>query len=991
MADDVNKSKRPPPEDAGYDALRRIGRKYSSPGVLDELDRQKLAAAQENREGLEALLEDRPELNKSESIVNGLQHARDTIKRLGPRVRTRRELKRERAIQESVRGIERDFASDSVNSAANQAASGYDQQLRGLAQSGRSQKELEMERAGLLGQVGEMERSAVNIAENDLYDREGRQDPAALESIRSTYRGKKGLTSRIGAVNAALKKQRQLGEDEESKDRSLLATGQEAGGILYRQQVREELKSGQGLGALNTEQLKQKEIDQAKTLVEALDRLRNSAGESAENIEKLKENAKDAAAGLKKTQEAISQGGGGNLWDKYKGSIPGMLNAAAAAGQEVLINQPLQTLANRTGFAQLSNAQYDQRNAAIGGNMTALLAATQNVGNKMTEVGANFKQNADIVRGMNIAAGAITTGLGVGQAVNGAKNAGLSFGGLGGADVVSGVKTAVEGASQTAVSAGDVINQSMRSGVQLQGEQSIFGLNNEINRVRGDFRQSFFDYSMGTRAASLAGGGRVGRSITNQFAGDMGGEGGILGRMQKERISPQDYARLMAEGAGDMGSVFNTESVFTARRLERSGTGSVDTNMSRMAALAGAGANNPQAGLASVLEASFSKGLDGSKAINNMVKNTADMVRTSMGATMLGMDTTSAAAGRLAALTATDTPNREMAAERAKTAAEKLNELNTGIGANFTDMLGISRIANQAGVSSVTAMALKKIDDPTAAAMQQQLEEYQKMSPNQKNSAAGKEASERLEKSLFRSGLGDFVSATGDIDAAGALKGFNARSKSILGSGAFLNLVNPQAEGYQDLMTGKITGEQVMTDRRYQELRGQVAKAATFQGLTEDEVYAQLSGKSGITAAGKAEAVNKLGGANTATGTAMDEAATAQGADMANKARQAAKELGGAAEALGKINKQMQSLVSNLNDKTAGDFQGASAKAAEMFQNSGQTFMSATNKFSESVKLFERIPTSTGDAVKQAIQPIVDKMNSMGGGSDNRKKSGPGG
>src|SRR5690606_500837 len=121
--------------------------------------------------------------------------------------------------------------------------------------------------------------------------------------------------------------------------------------------------------------------------------------------------------------------------------VPGLLNTAAAATQEVLINQPLQTLGNRTGFAQMSNAMYDQRNAAIGGNMTALLNATKDIGKVMTDVGGNFKENADIVRGTNLAAGAVTAGLGGAQAVNGVKNAGLTLGGLGGSDIVSGVRT----------------------------------------------------------------------------------------------------------------------------------------------------------------------------------------------------------------------------------------------------------------------------------------------------------------------------------------------------------------------------------------------------------------------------------------------------------------------------------------------------------------------------------------------------------------------
>lgn len=1001
MADNEDQNNKPNkpfiPEDQGYESIKRIGRRYANPSAEDLAERQKLQVASETINGLEELIEDRPELANAPTIQKGLASARETIKRFGPRVSLRRESRRERAIRETTTAIEREFSSRAINGQVAEIGSQVNAQARGLSMSGRSQREIEEFRYEVMGEIGAAEREAADIAQNQLYDKEGRQNPEAVENLRAVYRRKRAATQRLASANVALKKQRQAGEDEASQDEGLLRAGQAAKGLLFKSQVSQELQSGEGLGALSMSQLKQQETEQAKGLVDALERLRNSTNESVESIEKMKEEARDAADSLKKTQEAIGQRGGQPDNQAGLGALKmaaGILNVAAGAAQEILINQPLQTLGTRAGFANLSNQMYNQRNAAIGGDMTALLSATQNVGQKMSDVGGNFRENADIVRGLGAGAGAITAGLGVAQSVNAAKNAGVSLGLTGVSEFTGGVNMATQGLAQAAVAGGDMINQSSRQAAALAGQQSIYNLNQEVNAVRGDFRQSFFDYSMGTRQAALAAGGTAGRNIMNEFAADQGGETGMLGRMQRARIAPQRFAEIQAQAALEQGSVFSTEQIFQARALERSGQGTMEMNMQRMGQLASAGANNPQTAFASVLESAFSKSLDSSKALNLMVDNTAEMARVSAGATRLGIETTGAAAQRLAALTNADMPNREMALTRAATAEQRLEQINTGIGTNFSDMLATTRMAREGGTNMVTAMNLKKLDNSTADALQQQLREYQQMNPNEKNSAEGQNARAKLESALFKAGAGDFVGPNGEIKTEEAQRALRARGLSTLTSGNFLNLVNPRAEGYNELMTGELSGEQIKQNPRYRELRRQVSSAAALSELTEDEVYAQIqraNGISPITGTGKQRAGEALAGRGaTAEQIAADEAATAQGADMANKARLAAKELGGAAEALGKINRQMQSLVGQLSDKTSESFQGAAGEAAEKFKNSADTFYSAVGKFNEGIKVLDRIPTSTGDAVKQAIQPLVDKVQSLGNsGGDDRAKAGP--
>lgn len=992
MADDIkNRPNRASfPEDSGFEAIKNIGRKYSSKGPLDAQERQRLNQASESVNGLESLIEARPELETSAPLQRGIKEGRETINGLSARVSLRRETHRDRAIRDTSASVEREFNTKTINGEVRRASQGAGAQDRGMGMSSRSQRELEQERSGLMGQIGKLEERTLNSVQNDLYDVEGKQDPNVMQSIRANYRQKRAFTNKAATIDAALQKQRDMGTDEKSQYRSLFQAGKQANKTIFSQDVESELKSGQGLGALDNKQLREKEINESKGLAEALEKLKNSAGESAETIDKFKEQAHDAAEGLKRTKEAISQrgedGGGGNF-RRYAAMAPGLLNTAAAGVQEALINQPMQTMSNRLGFASLSNAQYGQRNAAINGDMTALLNSTSAVGGKMSEVGKNFSENAEIVRGLNAGAGAVSAGLGVAQIASAAKNnlnpVSQVAGSARAEELTAGINQTVGGLAQAGTAATDLINQSSSSSANLGGQQSIYALNNEVNKVRGDFRQSFYDYSQGSRSAALAAGGRGGRSIMSNFASDKGDEGGMLGQIQKARIAPNEFGALSAQAGLDQGSVFNQQSIFQARNLERSGVGTKEMNMERMGQLAGAGANNPQSALTSVLEAAFSKGLDSSKALNMMVQNTSEMARSSLGTSQLGMDTTAAASAKISSLVNGDNPNKESAISRAATAQQILQDQTTGIGSNFSDQLGITRIARAANVSSVGAMALKKLDDPTADALKKRIEDYNKATPNEQA---------KLSRDLQSVGLGEFTGDDGKLRTGDALKGLQGRKQALLGNGNFLNLVNPNTAGYDELASGKLTNAQIDADpKKYKALADQIGRASTFSGVNGREAVSYLSGESGITEAGKAEAKKMnsgMGGSQSLRD--ADDAATAGGADMANKARLAAKELGGAAEALGKINKQIQSLVGGLNDKTSGNFQDAASQAAKDFSNSAKDFGRAVDKFDQSVGFLNSIPTNTSQAVKSAVQPLIDKVGSMGGGSgDKLNKNGP--
>lgn len=986
MADDNKPNKPFFPEDSGFQSVERIGRRYAQPSSEDLVERQKLQTASETINGLEELLEERPELGKSGAIQKGIKSAREAIKRYAPRVSQRRDSRRERAIRETTTSVERDFSSRSINGQVADIGSQSNVQGRGLAMSGLSQKELEQNRSEILNNLGSAERDALDITQNELYDREGRQNPEALQKLRGLARRKQAQTHQLASTNVALKKQRQAGDDTASEDDSFLKAGKAAKGVLFKQNVTDTLQSGQGMGAMSNAQLKQQEIQQAQSLVEALEKLRNSVGKTDDEIEKMREGVKGTSDGLKETQEALKQrgnaGSGSGNFNNTADRLSSMLGILGGAAQEVGINQPLQAIANRTGFANQSNQLYGRRNSAISGDMTALLSASSEADAKMSETGKTFKTTTQFIRGAGALEGGIQLAAGGTQAINGIKNAAGTIGFTGGSDIAEGMERAMRGAATGIVNGADLINESSARSAQLAGSNSVMALNNTMNVIPGDFKQKLFDYSMGTRASSLGAGGSVGRKLMNQFAADDGSSGGLLGRMQNARIAPDRFAALQERSSSEQGSVFDSEQMFAARNMERSGNGTMEMNADRMSKLAGAGSNNPQTAFASVLESAFSKSLDSSKALNLVVDHTAEMARSSVGATMLGMDTTKAAASRLTSLVNQDNPNKEIAVNRAATAAGAIENINKSTGTNFSDMLTMTKMARVGNVDMLEARNLKNIDDPTAIALQDTLRDYDKMSPNEKSSQGGLKMRKDLEKSFYSIGAPNLIGKDGSVKIKEAQAMLTERGSSILNQGGIMNTVDKSTDEYARYSRGEISEEEMENNPKYAALRQQVSKSAPLVGLTGSELGRNIRANNGFedkSPAGVNKARNALKGLGaTQEQIFADNSATAAGADTANKARMAIERGGTAGSSIGSISRQQEKLVGGLNESTKEGFIGAASEAAKDFKESSGMFSSAVGKFSENIATLVNIPTSTSAKVLEELKPILDKFGKSG-------------
>ena len=236
-------------EDPGYESIKDIGRKYSSRGPLDAQERQRLQQASESIEGLGSLLEEHPELAKSKTIVNGLKESREALQKLSPRVELRRHTHRERAIRDTMSAVSHSFDEKTVNGVVRKTAESTLAQQRGISMTGLSQRELEKQRSGVMSNITQLEKEAIGTVSEDLYDREGRQNPETLETLKATYRQKHALTNKAASIDATLQKKRQEGTDDRSQDKTLLEVGKSAQKTLFKNSIAQELQSGQGLGA----------------------------------------------------------------------------------------------------------------------------------------------------------------------------------------------------------------------------------------------------------------------------------------------------------------------------------------------------------------------------------------------------------------------------------------------------------------------------------------------------------------------------------------------------------------------------------------------------------------------------------------------------------------------------------------------------------------------------------------------------------------------
>jgi len=787
----------------------------------------------------------------------------NTLSRTEPRIRIGAEARLERYTQQAQNEVNRAFDDTRINGMVNEMSK--DQGVQAMAQGmvGTPYGSLASRSAAIRGEMNSLRGRASEVTEG-LLSKRG-VDPQRMSELGLIDRQLQDKAREMAPINSAMRLQRQLGMDPESRMSALAAKGQAAATLLGQSN-----ESGGRLKNLSMGQLQELEANQAKKLVDALKELEDAAKKGATNLDDLQKKAEKTAENLGKTQDAMAGGGGGrggrDSFMAYANIAQAGFGAAAGAVQQIGVNQRLAQAQNATGYASFENQKYQTYKSAASGDIASLMLLSQFSGAE--GFGASLKGAANTAVSAQLAGGMVQTAAGVvdiASTLNAGENA-LSTSAAQ-ANREKGIINTMEGVATTAVAGSDLARGVSGGQADIAARQARLEVGRAINAVGAEQMQGFRDFGVGMGSAAIGMGG-AGENFLRRSISDS-----TMTRMTAARMSPEQMAQMAQMGVANMGSTFNESQIFAARGLESRGLGTMQENMQRMSALAGAGANNPQTALAGVLEVALGKGLDSSKALNAVADHTAQMAATSSGRA-LGIDTTSAAASLLMAGIGKDTPNKEAALERAASIQDRIQSIGTNTDVSYAGMVATARIRGTTGLGGVSSILAQGIDTQTLMSLQG-------MSPDKQRDA------------LTKSG----------VDMRGRDSG---------------KLLSALIEDRQmTLLEGKGSGFAVNYDK------GSVLKAAragkSFDELPEDQRLAlsQVAGLQGMkgpelfaAVTGATQKTNPNAPAGTAAmtiatdnsmRTQLDKMRTMGFEQLSTAAQTAAQNLGGASAAIGKL------------------------------------------------------------------------------------------
>jgi len=661
--DDVNKSKNIKPVNGnpddyatrGISDVDRILEKSQRSTGQEVIKSKKLAEHERNIENINTAIESGfypswalKDFQK-EKVKSTIQ-----IAKIKDQLSTQDTLRQERSINELGSSVREYFSSSSVNGYRQEIARTTFAQDFGRQMMNLSPNELEQKKARSAVARTQLEKQATNLAE-----RVASGDIGAKQELEAVYKKHERQIKFEAAIDVAERRQRAAGLDVESQEEKFYKIGAKIRAEKRQSTIKEGIASGeiktddQTLADLNK---KQKELKDK--YLEEQDKLNNAVGKSAEEI---RTNLSKLSTALEENAEKISE-----IEDvkqrepqrfsnaaNYLNLLSSGFGAFGGAAQQLLVGQRLTSMQNNAGFAQWENLKYQTYKSANAGDVMSQLLL------------AGFKSDEDFgaeVRAGQIGANAANALGGIFQVTSGAiraKHAALeevnplaqSFGTAINAtqNLQAGAMDVVGGTASLAVQAGDVIRGNSTGQADLSARHLSLEARKALYAIGAEQLQGLRDFGVGMGSAAASMGGAAGsaflqRNLSKTNMVQLSG----LERMRDARISPEQMAQMSAFGAQEIGSAFNEEQIYAARGLERSGFGNMQTNMQRMASLAAAGANNPDSSLKSVLEAAFSKSLEGSKVLNEMVEYTGAMASQSVGRQM-GLDVTAEAAQLLSA------------------------------------------------------------------------------------------------------------------------------------------------------------------------------------------------------------------------------------------------------------------------------------------------------------------------------------------------------
>ena len=899
-----------------------------------------------------------PAAQESPFYIERKEELTGSIQKIRARMNSIEESKISRAESEAATFVTKQWDVASLKTQAAEHQRSPEIQNLAFSVGQQSYGELQRKKEDIIAHIRRDEREASEETKG-MFAKGGMVIPEKSAAIGATMWQTQERVKELATIDAAMKYKKLLGQDPESRQRSILDAGQEAQKRLSAGQIANEVQTGI-VDITKGGQVKQiavadvnnEIINQSKRLVEALKALTEGTEQSGEKLEELRNAAEESAQNIDKlkTAQGMGAGGGGRFLGmsenflKKTAGVMGLVGLGGDVFKEIAVNQELQRVKNAAGFANIENQKYDMYRSARGGDIASQMALP---------AWADAEKFGKTIKDRSAWGDAASTlGWGLGKIAGGGYAAAQSGGLLaaaGAGTIASGLGDLATGA--TALYKGTNTAQSYQAGVasHMQTQQAI-------NTISASQWQGFRDLSVGMGVAAQGMGSTAGTEFLNITVYEdlsdkrkMESRQGIplsktfMEKMTDARMSPEQFSKLSQVGMQQMGSMFNEEQIFAARGLERSGFGSMQENMQRMSMLSQAGSNNPQAGIASVLEAAVSKGLDSSKAINLVAEHTAAMVQTSMGRAA-GLDTTAATAQILAAGVNEQDPNKEFAINRAATARDVMRGIGTDVGVNFAAMSATARLQTTTGVSGIEAISLQRVSDEELRSLQDK-------------------SSEEIQKFLFSKG----------IRTPGNMKPEDLLNKTI-----DARLTTNLQAGSAGLATGINAGEMlplIKSGKKFEELtekqQFQLNQAASFAGFaTGQELYQQAGALAVPKPAQNTQSDVKkamLGEGGSDTLKALDNMRTSGFKQMAEAATLATEKMGSAAAALRVLSTAVSEIEKSGMDKEE--------KASTAALKSATAFDSSIKRFGDHIDAFGK---AIGNMKSNPTPPSPPPQDSMG-------------
>ena len=557
-------------------------------------------------------------------------------------------------------------------------------------------QEISQARSALVAQQDEMR----TMAEEGTTDESG---------FRLAGIAHQDAINRLGILTGAQSRQKMQRTDLAGRQRSIEGLMQQIGADQVKRGVAEDIAKGDvGTRVEETsrlDDLQSKIMEAGQAFIEALEG-------PAEKSEELAAKLGDLQDQYDRQKEVVGQMGGPQrpetAMDKvarWSGTASDVLQAGASAVQTIGVDQEMRDIANKTGFAAISNQQFLDQGAALGGDMAAFRRLNSGqYGRAGKQAGWSGALAATAV-GMSAAADAAAIGAkvaGESTSLSNLGNAGSALNetvSLGAQRGFAGLAKGVDVAR--GISKGEATRARFHAEMQRE---------DEIKRAQDISAQAYRD-TLGTitLASRGAGGGRAGIFAQMNNAG-------TRAHLASLGMGADEMASMYSQGISQMGADFRGAKagsmVARAAALQQGGLMGAGEYMSSVAQLneVGGGVGNME----TVMKNAVAAGMDSSRNIQQMV---ASINSLSTESALMGIST-AAGATNLMGLGIQSKALQDMPAEmRAKAAASMIGKMDQSMSDtsmnmyNVGEMAGLQNIAPDMSLPQLTRFASLKLTE----------------------------------------------------------------------------------------------------------------------------------------------------------------------------------------------------------------------------------------------------------------------------------------